>query len=157
MYLTHEFASGDPGLRRSILGRFLHYLSGDDPKLAHEILYTLWCDYFENPDTVEEVWRYLAGVGRPPVVLERILPAAGPVPWSLKAELLESLVPQHRWHPYIFRCLFASQFDVFGSIDPVAARRLLLRLDVETDEEGYLKLKAKLAEGVAEGVVEGAT
>jgi hypothetical protein len=61
--------------------------------------------------------------------LRRVLSASGPVPWQLKAPLLESLAATPGWHPAIRCAIHAAATDAFGAIDKPAARRLLGRLE----------------------------
>lgn len=144
MYLKWEFDEAPEGLRTEILTRFLRYLEGEDEALVEPVLYTLWCDYFEDPRTVEETWQHLVGPTTPPLVLQRILPRCGPVPWRLKRSLLESLVEDPRWHRHVFECLLYSFLDVYGDIDIKEAKRMFNRLDLPPDTQHLDKLAASL-------------
>jgi len=144
MYLKHEFDAGDAELRTGILSKFRSCLESQDEGLVQEVLYALWCDYFEDPATVEEAWRHLAGTGSPPLLLRRLLPRAGPVPWHLKKPLLDSLVLDRKWHPSIFECLLYSAFDAYGKIDKADAGRLLGRLELAPEVEHLEKLRSAL-------------
>ena len=110
-------------------------LKASKPALRQPLEYALWCDFFEDPETVEEAWSHLACRGNPPEVLRSVLEASGPVPYSLKQQLYLDLVAQERWHPSIFRSLLGSAFDVYGDIDPEAAARILARLHLQESAE----------------------
>lgn len=144
MYIKHEFDAAGEGLRADILSRFRHYLEGGDEPLVEQVLYTLWCDYFEDQDAVAEAWQELAAPGSPPLVLQRLLTASGPVPWRLKKPLLDSLALGPEWHPWIFECLLRSTFDVLGSTDKRDARRLFARLKLDPGTEYLDRLRAAL-------------
>ena len=144
MYVSFEYLDAPVELRSAILERFRGYLEGENERWAEEVLYALWCDFFEDRRTVEEVWNRLATPGAHPIVLQRLLPAAGPVPWRFKMPLLETLAQAPRWHGSIFECLLHSRFDVFGDLDPQEARRLLGRLELDPDLENLDRLRAAL-------------
>jgi hypothetical protein len=117
----------------------------EDDHLADPVTYSLWCDWFEDPETVEEAWSEIA---RPKELsergLERLLDCAGPVPFELKAPLYNQLAQDPRWHVPVFRSLLYSGFDYYGQIDIDAARELLRRLDVPADTEGLGDLERLL-------------
>jgi hypothetical protein len=66
------------------------------------------------------------------------------VPFSRKAPLYERLAADKRWHPFIFRSLLHSAFDVYGDLDKKAARRLLAQLSLARETAGLDELKQKL-------------
>lgn len=120
-------------------------ISDADDRLAEPIAYSLWCDYFENPDTVEEAWGQMVQPGAlTDRALQRLLEAAGPVPFRLKQALYDELIADERWHPGIFRSLLHSTIDVFGDVDAVAARDLLACLSLSEDTPGLRELRDKL-------------
>lgn len=144
MYVMHAYRDGTPQLRREILAAYRRYLIGPDVQKAEQILYSLWCDFFEDPETVDASWRSLVGSGSPPLLLRRVLPAAGPVPWSLKRQLLHDLASSPSWHHSIFECLLHSKYDVYGQVDAPEARRILARLKLPDDTPHLQRLKSEL-------------
>ena len=119
-------------------------LSSDDPAFPPPVAYSLWCDFFENSKTVEEAWSEVARTDLPDSALQLVLIHSGPVPFPLKRALYQRLLPQERWHYYIFRSLLHSEFDVNGDIDHEEAGRVLSRLGIPADTEHLDKLRAKL-------------
>lgn len=63
-----------------------------------------------------------------PKLIERLLEASGPVPFSLKEALYAKLVDELHWHHYIFRSIYFSIFDFYGQIDKRKAVTILARL-----------------------------
>ena len=121
-------------------------VSDPDDRLADPVSYSLWCDYYEDPDDVLEAWSETAlHPATSQRGLERILDRSGPVPFPFKASLYEQLIAEPRWHPFIFLSLLHSRFDYFGKIDIEAARQLLSRLQLPADTDGL----AVLTEGLA--------
>jgi hypothetical protein len=98
-----------------------------------------------EPGPVEEAWQEIA---RPTELgergVERVLDAAGPVPFRLKVSLYERLVSDRRWHLPIFRSLLHSGFDYYGDLDIDATRDLLPRLDIPSGTPGLDDLKRRL-------------
>ena len=71
--------------------------------------------------------------------LRRLLDVSGPVPWSAKGPLLESLAEDPDRHALIWRAVRDGVADVFGRVDAGPAGQLLARLgeppgDVEASE-----------------------
>ena len=144
MVLTHVYAELSPE-ERSRLHRFYRgRLALEERALREPVEYSLWCDFFENPETVTEWWHALAEPGSPEPVLRRVLPISGPVPWNLKVPVYENLLPAERWHEAIFESLVGSAFDYFGKIDRDEARRILGRLRLPADHPGLRELAEKL-------------
>lgn len=149
MYMRHYFFEWDDGARRRFWDEYRSLLSDDDDRLADPVAYSLWCDYFEDPASVEEAWAAVASPGAVSErALRRVLEVSGPVPYDLKAPIYERLVRSTHWHPFIFRSLLYSAFDVYGQIDAKAARKLLDKLSLSRTTEGLRELREKLdAEG----------
>jgi hypothetical protein len=145
MYIGGYLADWDEDARRLFWNEYRTLVSDPDDRLADPVAYSLWCDYFENPETVDEAWNEIA---RPDTLsekgLERVLDVAGPVPFGRKAALYEQLIAEERWHPAIFRSLLHSAFDVYGEIDTGTARELLQRLELPPETAGLDELKRKL-------------
>jgi hypothetical protein len=144
MYGKNHFSEWDGSTKKYFWDQYRSLLSDADDRLGDPVAYSLWCDYFEDPDTVEEAWAALAS---PHVLsergLERILEVSGPVPYAFKAELCGRL-ENTRWHPFIFRSLHRSAFDVCGQIDANAAREVLSTLSLPQPTEGFEDLVREL-------------
>ncbi len=119
-------------------------ISSSDDAIANPARYTLWCDFFENPQAVEETWNFIIDSAPSEIVLERVLMASGPVPYALKHPLYLRLISEERWHDFIFCSLLHSAFDVYGSIDKSEARRILDQLILPTDTLHLDRLKQEL-------------
>jgi hypothetical protein len=124
--------------------RYRRHLSGQDEALAQPAAYSLWCDFFEDEETVEEAWAALVGPGAGERLLERVLGVSGPVPYALKEALYERLLPENRWHPFIFRSLLSSCVDVYGKVDRPRARQVFRRLCLPADTEHVGELRSRL-------------
>ena len=119
-------------------------LSSEDPALRAPVAYSLWCDWFEDPAMVDVAWSELARTDAPDRVLQEALVSSGPVPFRLKSALYDELLPEQRWHYYIFQSLLHSQFDVYGKIDKREARRIFKKLRLPPKTEHVAKLRAAL-------------
>ena len=144
MYVKLLYSDAPAAVGNEFLSAYRTYLVGPDERKAHEVLYSLWCDFFEDSEKVEPIWRSLVGPGSAPILLKRVLPCAGPVPWPLKRQLLNDLAAHPSWHPVVFQCLLRSQFDAFGKIEPNEARRLLARLKLPTETPDLGRLQEAL-------------
>lgn len=145
MYARHWFFDWDDEAMKRFWDQYRSLLSDDDDRLADPVSYSLWCNYFEDPDSVEAAWSALTSLGSiSERGLQRVLEVSGPAPYELKAPLYDRLVGDRRWHPFIFRSLIASAFDVFGQIDAKEARKVLGRLSLPEATPGLDELTAKL-------------
>lgn len=120
------------------------YLKGEDASLSKPIEYSLWCDFFEDIDLVEESWKYILAEPLNELLIQRVLNSSGPVPFHLKSILYDKLIENPKWHYHIFRSILFSQYDVFGQIDYAKAREYFVRLEIPEDLEGYKELKGIL-------------
>jgi hypothetical protein len=111
--------------------------------LADPIVYSLWCDFFEN-DLVDDAWNSLELEDASDLALRRILQVSGPVPFRLKERLYVKLLPDKTWHDDILRSLHFSIVDVFGSIDRAAAQVIFLQLSPSRDCVGLAEVKKAL-------------
>jgi hypothetical protein len=144
MYATRVYRKFDGAARESWWQACLARLGGADDVIREPILYTLWCDYFEDEDLVTDVWRRMTAQKNARITAA-ILPVSGPVPWPLKAPVYEAAAEDVSLHPALLRALAGSAFDAFGKMEPEPARRLLARLQVPEDLPGYAELRARLA------------
>jgi hypothetical protein len=124
-------------------------LESADPTLPPPLAYSLWCDYFEDGQIVEEAWTSLVSPLPSEQALQTLLVHSGPVPFALKKKVYALLIGTPRWHYYVFRSLLHSQFDVFGSIEPQEAWSLLEKLDLPEETESLGELKEKLRQNLS--------
>jgi hypothetical protein len=108
-------------------GAYRRWLESGDEPLAHAASYSLWVDWLEDPSTVERAWQ--AMIAAPPERrrTERLVEISGPVPWKLKAPLLDELARDPRFHPAI-RKLTGARDEVLGQLDEDGAKALARRV-----------------------------
>ena len=133
--------------RRMLWDAYRTWLGDDDDRAADPIAHSLWVDFFEDDATVQEAWREVTrrDVGPWERRMGRVLQVSGPVPWTLKAALLEELADEPRMHHAVFRALAGSAFDPFGDVGPTAGA-LLARLELPADTPDLPALRARLAQ-----------
>lgn len=101
-------------------------LSSESNALGDPVAFAMWCDFFEDPELVDEAWHQLVTRSiASDRLLERVLIASGPVPFRLKKPLYTLLIKRERWHYFIYRSLLHSAFDVYGKIERQEARKIL--------------------------------
>lgn len=123
-----------------------HQLETPDLALNQPVTYALWCDFFEDPQTVDTAWTHLMTPLPSRQALQTILIHSGPVPFPLKRVLYATLLPDATWHYFIFRSLLHTQFDVYGKLEKQEARRLVQRLELPADTEHVATLKQALGD-----------
>ena len=147
MYSKHAFSEFGADEFDAFWSDYRSFLEHDDDRLADPVAYSLWVDFFEDPEVVEQAWRestnYLEADGANRRI-ERVLRCSGPVPYRIKIDMYHRLALDHRWHDHIARGLVGSAFDTYGDIDPFAASSLLARLDVSDDLPGLIQLRRLL-------------
>jgi len=144
MYAKMNYREFDPDARALWWREVRARLVGSDSALSQPIAYSLWCDFLEDERTVEEAWTELTGPDAPAALLRIVLPRSGPVPFALKQELYERLIPDSGWHVSILESLVGSAFDAFGQIEMAAARSVLDRLRLRGDEPNLELLRDKV-------------
>lgn len=144
MSLKHAYPDLDPIQRDRLWAFFRDAVAGPDSALADPILYALWVDFFEDPDTVEDAWSAMTAAETPTSGIDRVLPRAGPVPWASKAPLLQALLPDPARHDAIHAALVGSAFDVYGQIDDAAARDMHVCLTPDADRPNAEALAERL-------------
>jgi hypothetical protein len=144
MYAKHNYTRLPPAQRQEFWRFVRDRLAGDDLALRQPLEYSLWCDFFEDQDTVHEAWNALVTPDASSRLLESVLLHSGPVPYDLKRRLYDRLLPDPKWHPFIFRSLLHSRFDYFGDFDPKHAEKLLRRLKIPEDTEGLADLRREM-------------
>jgi hypothetical protein len=122
------------------------WLAGADDRLADPIAHSLWVDFFEDAATVQDAWREVTRTDVAPWErrLARVLQVAGPVPWHVKAPVLEELSNDPRMHVAVFSALAGSAFDLLGELGADAGA-LLERLALPADTPDLAALRARLA------------
>src|SRR4051794_20283351 len=113
MYLKMEYARLDVPARELVWREYRDLLGAEDDRLADPVGYSLWVDFFEDPETVEEAWRAVS-VDADERTLRRLLPLSGPVPWDLKEPLLEPRADEPAWRQTVLRALDGAQHDAYG-------------------------------------------
>jgi hypothetical protein len=92
----------------------------------------LWCDYFEDSETVAHTWEVMVySQHATPELMKTILPYSGPVPYGLKRYLYKELLLDPSFHQAIFESILRSVIDVYGSIDKQDALKILSQLQLE--------------------------
>ncbi|WNQ09379.1 hypothetical protein MJA45_17285 [Paenibacillus aurantius] len=124
--------------------KYLSYLSSEDNSLSKPVEYSLWCHFFEDQELVEDSWERIFNQPRKDRLIQRILIASGPVPYTLKNPLYSRLIKDLKWHYYIYRSLLHSAFDYFGNIEKEKALELLEQLKLSEDVKNLELLKEKL-------------
>jgi hypothetical protein len=119
-------------------------LDSEDTAIKSPLGYSLWCNFFEDPQTVAEAWAKLLKPLPSDIALQMLLNVSGPVPFDLKKQIYDMLVDKPVWHPYIFQSLLHSQFDVYGKIDKQAARQILQKLNLPENTEHLGRLNEEL-------------
>ena len=139
MYSTHFYKEFSVGEKALWWAGVRERLGSSDAALRNPLEYSLWCDYFENTETVEEAWQALTSDASNERILRCVIKASGPVPYELKRTLYEQLAERLEWQQPIFEALFYSAHDFFGQIDPTHAGHLVARLQIA---EGRLALSS---------------
>jgi hypothetical protein len=140
MYVTHHYARFSKSDRLLWWRKVIERLDAAVPAIANPLGYSLWCDFFEDPDRVEEAWGHLTQGHPSEGVLRAALKASGPVRYAMKRRLYEQLNTDPKWHEWILESLRASASDVYGDIDRIDARRWLDRLaGCEPEQIGEIK------------------
>lgn len=146
--LMQDIAMRYPGLSPEAKQVFWKHaralLSQEDEALADPITYSIWCNYFEHPDMIEEAWAGLTQDLSNTKLLQRMLSASGPVPFRLKEALYAQLIHDKAWHLWIYTSLLGSRFDFFGKINVPKARELLKQLDLPADTPSLPLLREML-------------
>lgn len=145
MYTTHVYKKWTRRERSVWWEQCRSWLRDTDDGLRNPLLYALWCDYFEDQQTVADAWAALIQ-RRDERILRAVLPVSGPVPWELKYPVLNELAGAPEYNEAIYRALWGAAFDVYGKIEGRAAQQILGRLRIPESAEGYARLKQKLTD-----------
>lgn len=131
-------------LKDSIWKTFMEYL-GSEEYYAAAVSYSLWVDFFEDPDTVLEAWQGLMNQKNSIKSLTNLIKCAGPVPFELKEPIYKKMMKDTSTHKSIFYSLLFSALDVHGKIDKNLARAILVKLKIKTNTDEYRLLKNQLS------------
>jgi hypothetical protein len=119
--------------------QLVRLLDEPDDRLANPVLYWLWCGPFESAESAGTWTRLSAGADDRRLM--RLLDVSGPVPWRVKAPVIERYVG--RRPDVALHALESAAYDVYGDLDTAAARRLLDRLP---STPGTTDLRERIAE-----------
>ena len=141
MYLKSFHGAFGPEERRTLWEAFRAALASEDAPLADPVAYALLVDFFEDHASAGEAWHETTRQDVAPSSrrLERVLAVAGPVPWAVKAPLLETLLGSLEWHRGVLRALESSAWEVYGEIEPRTALAWLDRLRLPPAELARLR------------------
>jgi hypothetical protein len=143
MYWPYE--DFDEATRARMWDAFREFLSDPRDAVAEPVAYRLWVDHFEDTRTVERAWREVSGPQEPrrPRLL-RVLPASGPVPWTLKESLYAQLSKEGGWNDSLLAGLYGSCIDIDGSLEREPALRILRALGASDDDPTFAFLARAL-------------
>lgn len=124
---------------------------------AEAVTYSLWVDWFEDHGTSATAFAEVLGNDIDRVVAERseaplrrarrVLECSGPVRWTVKELTYRTAMGLPDLHSAVFHGLLASFHDVYGDLEPAAARALLDQLDLPTNTQHLAELRHVLAAG----------
>jgi hypothetical protein len=118
-------------IRNILWKKYKDYLLTGTDKQKEQIKYSLWVDFFEDPETVDEAWSKIVTESSEIDILRQVLSISGPVPFDKKDKLYLKVIADKTNHKYILESLVGSFFDVFGQINFQRARILLPTLKVD--------------------------
>lgn len=140
MQLSMNFDKMSQSIKDKMWNHYKKHLSNGDTLQRDKIEYSLWVDFFEDDETVNEAWKKMVGAYDDNNVLKQLLTISGSVPFELKDDLYERVIDNEEWHNYILDSLAGSFFDVYGQIDFKRARTILPKLKVDKTTEKYIQL-----------------
>ncbi|MEV7869832.1 hypothetical protein AB0P17_27940 [Streptomyces sp. NPDC088124] len=162
-WVSHEIRSADQGPEGPLPADALWdgYRRGlEADRDAEAVTYSLWVDWFEDPDTAATAFAEVLGNDIDRVVAQgaagpaaplrragRALAVSGPVPWPVKRAAYDAAARLPALHGPLFKGLLAGYHDVRGDLDPAPARSLLARLRLPADTPHLAELRAVLAAG----------
>lgn len=144
MYAAMEYGRIPTNVRELFWRKFRERLVCEVPYIVEPLEYSLWCDFFENPVTVNEAWNALVMPGAHSRILQSVLSVSGPVPYPTKRELYGRLLPDSSWHQSIFESLDRSYVDFFGQLDANDALDVLRQLQISKENAAELERRLKI-------------
>ena len=130
--------------RRLFLTKLAGLLDNSAEAIAAALEYSLWVDFFENPETVSFAWLALQNDLCTEKGRLRLLGVSGPVPFELKKDFLHSFLGDERMHKHILAALYASLYEVYGKSDPEGIKELLAQLRIDKSDDIYEAVTRKL-------------
>lgn len=149
MYLAMEYKSFSDNEKIYTLQKISQYLIDGNLIFTTPIEYSLWCDYFEDPEVVAYTWNNLLEIcNYNDNVLKSLLEVSDPVPYNLKQKLYNFLIKDEKWHYQVFKSLLFSTYDYFGSINDEGAVSVFRRLNIDetSDEVIYFMKKLEISQ-----------
>jgi hypothetical protein len=134
-----------------ILNKYLIELSNPGKNLEGSTEYSLYFDIFEDPDRSRTAWNYFLSKDPNAKFIKTMLANSGPVPYELKHQLYERLIPDKSFHRDIFISIRHSCFDNCGDIDKKRALGVLNKLDLNdqidelNSQKGFRKYQEVIA------------
>ena len=87
MELKMAFNEMSIEIRDYLWEKYRYYLLSGTDKQKEQIKYSLWVDFFEDPETVDEAWSKIVTNNSEINVLRQVLSISGPVPFEKKDKL----------------------------------------------------------------------
>jgi hypothetical protein len=128
MYVVHQWDDAGRSLKEWLVAQYALIIDEGSEAWQKAALYSLWVDFFEVPRRAEFVFPRLWKAVRRSSAL---LGASGPVPWRTKERVYREAAADPQLWAGLARGIAGSFFDVFGDVDPPAARELLGRIAVD--------------------------
>lgn len=129
----------------------------ESPRAADAVTYSLWVDWFEDPNTAETAFAEVLGqdvrrlvTGAPTPLLRRarrVLECSGPVLWRTKQPAYRAAARCPALYEALFKGLLSSYHDLYGDLEPDAALELLAALDLPANTKHLGELRTVLAAG----------
>jgi hypothetical protein len=123
------------------------FLSQDTKALVQPIIYSLAVDFFEDINLREDSWWHLVTPNMNNPCIRNVLAASCAIPYALKNQLYQQLLPIQSWHDAIYMSLYGSYYGVYGEIDKLQARVLLDRLMLSQTDTEYTAFRHALEQG----------
>jgi len=133
MYLSHHFEEFDLQSKTLWWQEVRKRLAGNDLAIKNEIKYSLWCDFFEKRERVQESWEQICVLEPDENIIRTVLSCSGPVPFEWKNKIYEKYLSDKDWHPIIFWSLYTSTFDYLGNVNATKAIEILNKLQLPSD------------------------
>ncbi len=136
-----------------IFSFYLTNLSVPTSDSEHEFAFesSLYFHILEEPKLNREAWQYFLSQNPSEHFIRTLLANSGPVPYNLKHQLHQKLLPDKTFHRAIYISIRHSCFDLCGKVNKVLAWKTLNKLDLadhleELDNQrGFRKYKDVVA------------
>jgi hypothetical protein len=135
-----------PSDKKLYWGSIIEFLRSGTENIKGSIEYSLYVDFFEDSNTVKEVWNLFFGYNDEN--LDRsLMKVCGPVPFNLKKDLYYKYIKFKHWHDLIFESLKQSFFGPYGNLDVKNGLSILNRLKIK-NAESYSEFKDHLEKSI---------